>query len=314
VFGEVGPEPSDREGILPYPGNQDAEDEHDRPIVVAVLDTGITSQRRTDGWLENIPRNDADEPENNIDPLYEISRTDVFDYGAGHGTFVAGVVQQTAPFADIRVLKVLGADGIGSDVEVAIGILTAVVEHGASIVNLSLGSETDDDQPPLATLVALELLAERRDRLGADGTDVVLVAAAGNNRNTRAVWPAAFAVIPTVGVRVISVAGLTARYEPADFSTHGFWVTCSTAANGVLSTFAQGRETAEMDPQPDSWQTENPWAVWSGTSFASPQVAGAIARRCQQTGDSPSTALDWLLRQGVHVPDFGRALKILPVS
>ena len=52
----------------------------------------------------------------------------------------------------------------------------------------------------------------------------------------------------------------------------------------------------------------------SGTSFAAPQVAGAIARVCGRTGDPPSVALDWLLAQGVWVPDYGRALRILPVS
>ena len=311
VFGDVGPEPSDRPVKPGYPGNQKPPGWAD--VVVAVLDTGITDQPRTDGWLDNIARDATIGPDNNIDPLYEISGPPKFDHGAGHGSFVAGVVQQTDPYADIRVIKVLGADGIGGDVEVAVGIWTAV-QQGATILNLSLGTETADDQPPLATLVALELIAERRQQLGNDGTDVVLVAAAGNNRNTRPMWPAAFSATPTVGVQVVSVAGLTTRYEPADFSTHGFWVTCSTAANGVLSTFAKGEETPDMDPIPDHWVDENPWAVWTGTSFAAPQVAGAIALRCQQTGDTPTTALTWLLSQGVNVPDYGRTLRILPVN
>jgi hypothetical protein len=308
AIGDVGPEPSDR------PEKPKSPDLEPTGSPVAVLDTGITRQRRGDRWLESIERVDSgDTRTNNIDPLYELGQEPVFDMGAGHGSFVAGVIQQVDPTAEVRVIKVLGADGLGGDVEVAVGILLAV-EQGARILNLSLGTETADDQPPLATLVALELLAELREKEGEDGTDVVLVAAAGNNGDTRPIWPAAFSALHTPGVRVVSVAGLMANYEPAEFSTHGFWVSCSTAANGVLSPFVKGRETPEMDPAPDEWAADDPWAVWTGTSFAAPQVAGAIARVCGRTGDPPSVALDWLLAQGVWVPDYGRALRILPVS
>lgn len=316
VFGEVGPEPSNRPTLPTYPGDELPDGWS--AVAVAVLDTGIvddrkdTGQARTDGWLSKVTRDRSGKPNGNIDPLYEIAGGPEFDNGAGHGTFVAGVLQQVDPHADISVIRVLGADGIGCDVEVAIGILEAL-QHGARILNLSLGAETADDQPPLAILVALELIAELR-RDGRLDTDVVLVAAAGNNRNTRPVWPAAFCTIPTFGVRVVSVAALAANREPADFSTHGFWITCSTIGNGVLSPFVLGEETPEMDPAPDSWTGENPWAIWTGTSFAAPQVAGAIARRCQTNNETPSEALDWLLAQGVWVPDYGRALEILPAG
>ncbi len=303
VAGEVGPEPATRDKPK-YPGGAPT------GATVAILDTGITDQPRTDGWLENIARDASGGFDDNVDRLYDIAGAPEFDLGAGHGTFVAGVVQQVDPTADIRVIKVLGADGIGGDVEVAIGILLAV-RGGARILNLSLGGETDGDQPPLATLVALEMLAEMREAIG---TDVVLVAAAGNNWNTRPVWPAAFSAVDTPGVRVVSVAGLTTDFEPADFSTRGFWITFSTLANGVLSTFAKGRETPEMDPAPDEWLDDDPWAVWTGTSFAAPQVAGTIAWRVQQHGGNPSEAVDWLLDQGVWVPDFGRVLEILPAG
>jgi len=316
VFGEVGPEPSNRPHLPVYPGD-DLPDGWSA-IQVAVLDTGIvdddenTGQPRTDGWLTNIVRDHGGKPNGNIDPLYGPAGGPQFVNGAGHGTFVAGIVQQVDPYAQIRVVKVLGVEGIGSDVEVAIGILEAVSD-GARILNLSLGTETAEEQPPLATLVALELLAEwRRD--GRLDQDVVLVAAAGNNHDTRPVWPAAFCTIPTFGVRVVSVAALTANGEPAEFSTHGFWITCSTIGNGVLSPFVIGDETTVMDPAPDSWTEKNPWAIWSGTSFAAPQVAGAVARVCQATGKDPSDALDLILGEGVWVPDYGRALEILPVN
>jgi hypothetical protein len=51
--------------------------------------------------------------------------------------------------------------------------------------------------------------------------------------------------------------------------------------------------------------------VWTGTSFAAPQIAGAVARLCQD-GLEPRAALDELLRRGRPIKDFGAAVEILP--
>lgn len=279
-------------------------------VVIAVIDTGLSDQPRDDRWLAKIGPKDYD-----VDPLFEFDRPGqdglgVFDLCAGHGTFVAGVVRQVAPHATVRVRRAVGQDGIGSDVDLAIAMVRAV-DEGARILNLSLGTEMPHDLPPLATLVALEIIAERRDE--DPDCDVVVVAAAGNNGTSRPVYPAAFSALPGVRVPVVAVAGLSVDYEPAEFSSRGFWVSCSTAAECVLSTFVQGRETKETDSErPDVWDQPDPWAVWSGTSFAAPQITGALARRCQEEGESPSKALAWLLGKGPRVPDFGTSLEILP--
>lgn len=299
-------EPSDRTIKPQFPDEPPA---GQREVKVAVIDTGINigtgARARTDKWLDGIadPSRAAD-----IDPLYEYnlaifgSSSTYLDYGAGHGTFVTGVIRQVAPHAAVRVYRAIDGDGDGSDEDLAVDLVQAV-RDGANIVNLSLGTETPDDHPPVATMVALELIAEESGR-----DDVVVIAAAGNSGTTRPVWPAAFP-------GVIAVAGLSLAYEPATWSTRGFWVTCSTAATGVLSTFVLGEETPEMDPQPDSWTEPNPWAISSGTSFAAPQVAGAIARAFMQGhGRTIRESADWVLGQGVSVPDFGKALKILRVD
>jgi hypothetical protein len=54
------------------------------------------------------------------------------------------------------------------------------------------------------------------------------------------------------------------------------------------------------------------WAVWTGTSFAAPQIAGAVARLCQERQMAPRAALEELLSRGKPVKDFGVALDILP--
>ena len=98
----------------------------------------------------------------------------MLDFAAGHGAFVAGVVQQVAPEAALSVYAAVDSDGVGSELRVAEQLLLAVRE-GAEIVNLSLGVQTVDDAMPLALTVAFELLEEE----GRD--DVLLVAAAGND-------------------------------------------------------------------------------------------------------------------------------------
>jgi hypothetical protein len=233
--------------------------------VVAVLDTGVDARPRTDGWLAGL----ADVA--NIEP----------EAGTGHGTFVAGIVQQIAPAAGLRAYRVLDADGVGSDARVAATMLRAA-EDGADVLSLSLGTRTVNDEPPIAFEAALGLLAERHP-------ESLVVAAAGNDGEDRPCWPAAFE-------DVAAVAGLDADAEPSGWSNHGEWVTCSAVAEGIVSTFV----------------ADSPWASWTGTSFAAPQVAAAVANGCAEHGVSPRAALAALLGSRPVDPAYGAALEILP--
>jgi subtilisin family serine protease len=286
-----GPEPS--AGARPFPQGTPAAAE---AIRVAVIDTGIDATRRNDGWLAGVPR-DA-----NIDPLDAYPPFGFLDFGAGHGTFAAGVLQQVAPTTDLRMYRALDSDGVGSEVEVASAMVRAV-EEGAQILNLSLGTQTFDDGRPVAIEVALEIIAELEAQ---SGREVLVVAAAGNFADTHECWPAAFPA-----PAVIAVAGLRADLTPSDWSSRGPWVDCSTIAEGILSPYVQGQESWEIDPRPDSFPRDA-WAVWTGTSFAAPQIAGAVARLCQEDRLAPRAALQELLRRGQPVTDFGMAVEILP--
>jgi subtilisin family serine protease len=239
-----------------------------------------------------------------VDPLDAYPPFGLLDFGAGHGTFAAGVLQQVFPQADLRVYRALDSDGVGSEVDVACAMVRAV-KDGAQILNLSLGSQTFDDRPPVAIEVALEIIAELEQR---HGREVLVVAAAGNFGVDRRCWPAAFSwpVHP-----VVAVAGLRADLMPAEWSSRGPWVDCSTVAEGVLSTYVEGQESFEIDPRPDAFPRDA-WAVWTGTSFAAPQIAGAVARLCHQDGREPRAALEELLRRGRPIKDFGAAVEILP--
>lgn len=273
-----------------------AAEQEDR-VRVAVIDTGVADQDRSDGWLQP-----DDVPRDHVDPLdrFPAPGGDTFlDYGAGHGTFAAAVVQQVHPEALVAVYNPLDSDGIGTEMAVACAMIRAVKE-GARIVNLSLGTRTVDDGPPVALQAALDVID------GLDGgRDVVLVAAAGNYGDTRACWPAAFR-------RVVSVAGVRADLTPSTWSSRGPWVDCSAVGEGVVAAYVEGTEANELDPANPEVFGPDAWALWTGTSFAAPQVAAAIARLSAEGGVSPREALAQLLSLGVPVPGFGQALRILP--
>jgi len=269
------------------------------PARVAVIDTGITNEIRGDNWLDDVhvPRG------GNIDLLdvFPLPGGDgLLDFDAGHGTFVTGIIQQIAPNAHIQVYRALDPDGIASEVTVACEMIRAV-KDGADILNLSLGCQTLDDLPPIAISAALDVIREVERR---EGREVIIVAAAGNFGDTRPCWPAAFR-------RVVSAAALAPDMQPSPWSSRGFWVTCATIGQGVCSTYVQGQESALVDPDPNVFGPDS-WAAWNGTSFAAPQIAGALARLHEKYQYPYREALVRLLAAGRPIPEFGQTLKILP--
>ena len=249
-------------------------------VVVAVIDTGIAED--SDSIHASVLGGVADTAEN-TDPLDALAPVGL-DYGAGHGTFVAGLIRQVAPAADVRVYRALDSDGIGSEVDVACAMLRAALTDGAHIVNLSLGQQSFSDRPPVALAAALEMLPD----------EVVIIAAAGNDDSTRPCWPAAFRRVVAVGAR--SPSGRRAPY-----SNHGSWLDASTLGSGVVSTYVRGKEELTGD----DWSSDaEPIAIWSGTSFAAPQIAGLVAAGVATHG-SPRAALDAVLAAGWPEPDMG---------
>ena len=76
---------------------------------------------------------------------------------------------------------------------------------------------------------------------------------------------------------MVSAAALAPDMQPAAWASHGFWVTCATIGQGLRSTYVQGQESALVDPEPNVFGPDS-WAAWSGSSFAAPQIVGALAR------------------------------------
>ena len=276
-----------------------------RKVTVAVIDTGINHEGRADGWLAGIP-----EGGDNLDPLDVFPVRDVngqivpgdglLDLSAGHGTFVAGVVEQVAPACTIVVYRAVDTQGTGTSHNVGNAIVQAA-NDGADIINLSLGTMTVDNLPPVAFTAALDTVA-------ATHPDVLIVASAGNTGLETPMFPAAMK-------GVVGVGALAADLTPAPWSNHGFWVTCSAVGVGVISTFVEGVEP-HTDTNTGGIVTErfgpDAWAIWSGTSFSAPQIAGAVAQLCQLNDVGPAVALGQLLAGRPTLPGFGFVIPILP--
>lgn len=220
----------------------------------------------------------------------------------GHSTFIAGIVRQVTPDAQVLAIRVMHSDDIAyeGDIICALGELArriALAEAGdmagmVDVVSMSFGyfDETQDDHNVTSGLwTAIQALLS----LG-----VVVVAAAGNSASSRYYYPAAFAGRPFPGGQgpVISVGALNPNGTKAMFSNDGPWVTAWAQGSCVVSTYPVdvdgGRAPDLRDPvnrkprgtlppgregmDPDDFT--DGWAVWSGTSFSAPYLAALVTR------------------------------------
>lgn len=234
-------------------------------VLIAVVDTGQSQASLTDPWVSQHVTVGA----GGVDPLDD-DGDNVLDSEAAHGTFIAGVIAQVAPGADVLALKALDTDGVTDDFTAAQAVLAAQ-QAGAQILNLSFGGYSHSDDGTSALNRALV------------DADVVVVAAAGNDALQRRFYPAA-------RPDVIGVAAMGSTDHRAAFSNFGPWVDACADGERLLSMFAEGTVQSDADGsgQPDVFAT--PYAYWSGTSFAAPQVAAAIAARMTQHGETAQQA------------------------
>jgi len=217
---------------------------------------------------------------------------------SGHGTFIAGIIRQLAPDAQVLSVRIMHPDAIvyEGDLLYALQQVKKQVDDGTrrvDVISLSLGyfSETQEDATYSATLQATVS--------GLTGQGIAVIAAAGNFATTRRYYPAAWAAqAPEQNhAPVLSVGALNPNDSQASFSNGGPWVrvwangaavvsTFPTVINGGLlpasrMTMPSGGTAATSPParreplDPDNYH--DGYATWSGTSFAAPELAARIA-------------------------------------
>jgi subtilisin family serine protease len=276
------PVPAD---AVPAPHFPSASPTH--PINVAILDTGISPHPWFvgQGWYSSCG------PE--VQEVADADHDNRLDSVAGHGTFIAGVVAQHAPSASLIVGKIIAGDGVTDELRLLRGLARLRAhadQHKApvDVISLSLGCYTHDDKPSPVLEQGLHSF----------GHETVVVACAGNFSSDRPYWPAAMK-------RVVAVASLDATgVDRAEFSNYGWWVDACTVGENVVSSFFDFDGPVGSSPTPEDFTG---YATWSGTSFAAPRVAAAIAARAGAHGGSASAAAAQLLDPTDHpsMPDLG---------
>ncbi|MFJ9623295.1 S8 family serine peptidase [Streptomyces sp. NPDC101181] len=199
----------------------------------------------------------------------------------GHGTHVASIVggsgaasggsrRGVAPGAQLLVGKVLGDDGYGSESQVVAGMEWAV-EEGADVVNMSLGSSaaTDGTDPMSA---ALNDLSRR------SGTLFVVSAGNDGENGPRTIGS------PGAADAALTVGAVDRNDALAPFSSRGprlgdDAVKPDVTAPGVAIEAARASGTSMGAP------VDEHYTAASGTSMASPHVAGLAALLAQRHPD-----------------------------
>ena len=191
--------------------------------------------------------------------------------GHGHGTHCVGTAcgprapegsrgYGIASDAEVFVGKVLSDEGSGTDAEILAGIAWAV-RNGCQVISMSLGADVPEPSPAYSA-------AGRR----ALDQGSLIVAAAGNNAD-RPEGDVGFVGVPANSPDVLAVGALDPFLEVAWFSAR------STAVpGGQVDLAAPGVDVYSSWPVPARYNTI------SGTSMATPHVAGLAALWAEETG------------------------------
>jgi subtilisin family serine protease len=246
--------------------------------VVAVIDTGADLTHPD--LRDNLWRNADEMPGNGIDDdgngfVDDVNGADFVNRDGdpsddnGHGTHVAGIlaarganrvgVTGVAQRARLMVLKALGADAVGSAETMAEAVRYAVA-NGAKVINMSVSGPGRSQ--------AFEEAVQAASDAG-----VLMTVAAGNNGHDLDAQPEYPASFPASHVIAVAATGRTGKL--IGLSNRGVGtVDIAAPGQGIVST-AKGGD----------------YEIRTGTSMASPHVAGALVLLASARPDLGADAL-----------------------
>jgi subtilisin family serine protease len=247
----------------------------------------------------------------------------VFD-NVGHGTFVAGLIAMVdgngiggkgiaGATSVLPVRASSTSDGSFSDTALISGI-TWAADHGAGVINLSLGGPADD--PALDRAIDY-----------ATAKNALVVVSAGNSNTTQqqnvTEYPAAYVGGVSGGWSIgLSVAATMPNGQVGSFSTHNAEVSIAapgasggSCSDGVYSTIPVSTLTTEWDDSTDPCNTIfsdvlhpllGRFAYGEGTSFSAP-IVSAVAALARQANPAltPSQLADVLRRSATQTMGTG---------
>ena len=288
-------------------------------VLVALIDTGARLDhadlqgRLWDGGAE-YPNHGYDFYQHDNDP------SDTH----GHGTHVAGTIVGTgvsgtqtgvAPGATLMVLKVFHGEDNLTEVTMWVEAMQFAVEHGADVMNMSLGQPLPDSSVQL-------MLRQACDNTLAAG--VVAAVCAGNSRQIQMLAPVPYNIwspgdcppphlhedqmVNAGGTScVICVGAVNNNDVLGDFSSEGP-ATWSGVAPYNDYPYSSGSSTNIGLIRPDvcapgvnvkslDFNTTNGYCLKSGTSMATPCVAGTIALMLSKDHELTPEQIDEILER-----------------
>jgi hypothetical protein len=238
---------------------------------IVILDTGLDialDTARSGATITGEP----DRPDQKIElgpAAGSVGPDGYLDPVAGHGTFIAGLIERHAPGCRIDVKSVVSPLGLVSESDAAKAVNAVIAAHDEAIgkgstppqviVLMSFGGPADGTPNLLWTAIS------RAVRRG-----IVVVASAGNDSTCIPYYPAALPNV--IGVAALDSVG------PAPFTNFGDWVDACAPGTDLISWFFDGFDGARPMINTHDIDRFRGWASWSGTSFAAPLVIAAIAR------------------------------------
>ncbi|MCX5231534.1 S8 family serine peptidase [Streptomyces sp. NPDC006553] len=218
-----------------------------------------------------------------------VDNDETADDGNGHGTHVAGTIAGTAhgvaKKAKVVAVRVLDDNGSGTTEQVVAGIDWVTKNHsGPSVANMSLGGGADE---------ALDAAVQR-----AIASGVTFAVAAGNESSDAGQGS------PSRVPEALTVASSTKDDEQSEFSNFG----------SVVDLYAPGSEITS------AWNDSDTGVkTISGTSMASPHVAGAAAlylaaNPSATPADTAAALTGAATSDAIKNPSSGTANKLLKVT